>query len=222
MKPERTDTEFTREQKLELEEKAIETLLSMGVRFSVPLKIKPRKETKLRKWIVAHLGLFKAPRKDRRLPKAWNVTELEIPNVENMEMERIYQRNFHIKPLYLGTIDYLRKLFIQIEFDEEKLQEAPLEESQKLFGYTRQMAQIAAVAVINDPEIADPLGSRKVKDLTAFFLNHLTVARLKKLTDTICIMMDSEGFTSSIRLISVLGTTRPKENQDNARASLVE
>lgn len=220
MKPE-TDTEFTREQKLELEEKAIETLLSMGVRFSVPLKIKPRKETKLRTWAVAHLGLFKAPRKDRRLPKAWDITELEIPNVENMEMERIYQRNFHIKPLYLGTIDYLRKLYIQIEFDEERLQEAPLEESQKLFAYTRQMAQIAAVAVVNNPEVADPLGSRKVKELADFFMNHLTVERLRKLADTICIMMNSEGFTNSIRLISILGTTKPKA-QNAPRANLVE
>ena len=220
-KKEKTDErEYTREEQLELEEKAIETLLSMGVKFSVPLKIKPKNEPKLRVWARTHLGWFKAPRKDRRVPKSWNVTTLEVPNLETMAVETIYQRNFHIKPLYLGTIDYLRKLYIQIEFDEGKIQDNALEESPKLFQHTRLMAQIAAVAVINSPEVIDPLGSKAVKDLTEFFLTHLTVGRLKKLANTIAIMMDSEGFTNSIRLISVLGQTKPTKGAP--RASLVE
>lgn len=211
--------ELTREEKLALEEKAIETLLSMGVKFSVPLKIKPKSEPKLRKWARLHLGLFKAPRKDKRLPKSWKVATMEVPNLETMEVETVYQRNFHVKPLYLGTIDCLRKLYIQIEFDEDKVQDNPLEETPRLFQYTKLLAQIAAVAVVNAPEVADPLGSKEVKDLTEFFMTHLTVARLKKLVNTISVMMDSEGFTNSIRLISVLGTTKPK---NEPRANLVE
>jgi hypothetical protein len=218
-KPKEEQRAYTREEKLELEEKAIETLLSMGVKFSVPLKIKPRKEPEWRVWARTHLGWFKAPRKDKRLSKTWNVTTLEVPNLDNMSVETIYQRNFHIKPLYLGTIDYLRKLYIRIEYDEGKIQEDALGESPKLFQHTRLMAQIAAVAVINSPEVADPMDNRAVKDLTEFFLSHLTVRRLKKLSDTIAIMMDAEGFTNSIRLISVLGQTKPK---NATRANLVE
>lgn len=215
-----TSQELTREEKLALEEKAIETLLSMGAKFSVPLKIKPRSECKLRRWARLHLGWFKAPRKDRRLPKTWNVTTLEVPNLETMEVETIYQRNFHVKPLYLGTIDTLRKLYIQIEYNEENIQDNPLEESPKLFQYTKLLAKIAATAVVNAPEVADPVESKEVKDLTEFFFTHLTVARLKKLVGTISVMMDTEGFTNSIRLISVLGQTKPKTN--TPRASLVE
>lgn len=211
---------LTREQRLELEEKAIETLLSMGCRFSVPLKIKPLSEPKWRQWALVHLGLFKAPRKDRRLPKEWDVTTLEVPNADTMQMDLIYQRNFHLKPLYLGTIDVLRRLFLQIEFNEQNIQDNPLEESPKLFQYTKLMAQIAAVAVINSPEIVNPLGSKPVNELSEFFLTHLTVARLKKLASTISVMMDTEGFTSSIRLIRGLGLTKPQDK--DPRANLVE
>lgn len=210
---------FTREEQLEIEERAIEALLTMGVKFSVPLKIKPYNEPKLHRWARTHLRFLKLTVRDRRVPADWNVSTLEVPNVETMAVEQVYQRNFHIKPLYLGTIDYLRKLYIPIEFDEGKLQDKPLDESQRLFAHTLRMAQIAAVATINSPEVTDPLGSRAVKDLTEFFLTHLTVARLEKLASTIAVMMNNEGFTNSIRLMSVLGQTRPKSAP---KANLVE
>lgn len=208
--------ELTREERLAIEEQAIEALLEMGVKFSVPLKIKPYNEPKIHRWARTHLRFLKLTVRDRRVPAGWNVGTIEVPNVETMQMETVYQRNFHIKPLYLGTIDYLRKLYIQIEFDEGRIQERPKEESGRLFKYIDTMAKIVSVAVVNRPEETDPLGSKEVKELVPFFRNHLTVGRLQKLCSIIYTMMDDAGFTNSIRLLSGLGLTKPKQPEPGA------
>ena len=211
--------ELTREERLAIEEQAIEALLELGVKFSVPLKIKPYNEPKLHRWARTRLPFLKLSVRDRRVPADWNVGTLEVPNVDTMQMETVYQRNFHVKPLYLGTIDYLRKLYIEIEFDEGKIQERPKEESGRLFKYIDTMAKIVAVAVVNRPEATDPLGSKEVRELVPFFRNHLTVPRLQKLCGVIRTMMDDAGFTNSIRLLSGLGLTKPKSEPG---ADLVE
>lgn len=202
--------ELTREQQLEIEEKAIEALIQMGVRFSVPLKIHPVKTPKLIAWWNRRFPKHLKNWRDKRLPKTWDVTTTEIPDANVGMMKEVYVRNFVIKPLYLGTIDYLRKLYIQIEYSEEEIQENPLLESKKLFKYVPLMAEIAAVAVVNSSSLTDPL-SKEVKELQAFFMEHLTVARLKKLSDIISQMMNPGGFTSSIRSIMGIGTTKPKQ-----------
>ena len=117
-------------------------------------------------------------------------------------------RHFNVKPLYLGTIDRLRQMYIGIEYDEKTIQEQPIQESKRLFKYIKQMADIAAVAVINDPTVADK-DSKAVKELSKFLMEHLTVARLQKLTAIISQMMNPSGFISSIRLIREVGTTKP-------------
>ena len=48
--------ELTREQQLEIEEQAIQALLDMGVKFSVPLKINPVKPPKWVRWWNKHFG----------------------------------------------------------------------------------------------------------------------------------------------------------------------
>ncbi len=207
--------ELTREQRLEIEDKAIQALLSMGVKFSVPLKINPVKPSK---WFNFKKRIFRKRSKvwhDKRLPKDWDVTITEIPDtdVEIGRMKEIYMRLFHIKPLYLGTIDRLRQLYMLIEYDEEAVQAQPIPESKKLFKYIPQMAEIAAVAVINDPTVTDPR-NKAVRELKQFFIEHLTVARLQKLCDVINQMMNPAGFTSSIRLIREMGTTRPKTENE--------
>ncbi|MCM1220403.1 MAG: hypothetical protein NC548_38555 [Lachnospiraceae bacterium] len=206
------EKELTREQKLELEDKAINALLSMGAKFSVPLKINPVKPSK---WFNLMKRLFRKRNKvwrDKRIPKDWDVTLTEVPDVELGVNKEVYMRNFRIKPLYLGTIDYLRKLYIEIEYDEEAIQEQPLQESKRLFKYIPQMATIAAVAVINAPCVTNPK-DKSVKELAKFFIEHLTVARLQKLAGVINQMMNTAGFTSSIRLIREIGTTRPKAQE---------
>mgnify|MGYP000213070536 FL=1 len=203
--------DLTKEERLELEEKAIEALLQLGVKFSVPLKIYPVKPPKRVLWWNRTFPKMARIWRDKRIPVDWDVSIMEVPDADKGKMVDMYMRNFHIKPLYLGTIDYLRKLYIQIEYNEKDIQEQPIQESKKLFKYIPLMAEIAAVAVINSPEITNKR-SKEVEQLKTFFINHLTVARLKKLSDVISQMMNPGGFTSSIRSIREVGMTKPKAN----------
>lgn len=206
-------TELTREQRLEIEDKAIQALLSMGAKFTVPLKINPVKPSR---WFKLKKRIFSkrtAVWCDKQIPKGWDVTLTEMPDIEAGTMKEVYMRNFHIKPLYLGTIDRLRQLYILIEYDEEAVQAQPIQESKRLFKYIPQMAEIAAVAVLNNPDVADPR-NKDVRELKQFFMEHLTVARLQKLSEVIAQMMNPAGFTSSIRLIREMGTTRPKTEKE--------
>lgn len=171
--------DLTTEERLELEEKAIEALLQLGVKFSVPLKIYPVKPPKRVLWWNRTFPKMARIWRDKRIPVDWDVSVMEVPDADKGKMVDMYMRNFHIKPLYLGTIDYLRKLYIQIEYNEKEVQDQPIQESKKLFKYIPLMAEIAAVAVINSPEITNRR-SKEVEQLKTFFINHLTVARLKK------------------------------------------
>lgn len=203
------EIELTREQRIEIEEQAIQALLQMGVKFSVPLGIRPRKQPKAVTWWNKNFPNHVKVWRDKRIPKEWDVSTGDIPTTDGSSMETVYMRNFYIKPLYLGTIDILRKLYLQISYDEEAIDKEPLAESKKYFKYIPQMAEIAAVAVINAPNAAVAT-SRKVKELKAFFMEHLTVARLQRLSDVISQMMDAGGFTYSIRSIREVGTTKPR------------
>lgn len=213
---EKVTEELTREQQLELEEKAINALIEMGVKFSVPLKINPVNPPKRILWWNKHFPNHVKVWRDKRIPKDWNVSVESLPDPELGRMKDVYVRNFVIKPLYLGTIDCLRKLYLQIEFDEELIQDQPIQETKKLFKYIPLVAKIAAVAVLNNPTVADT-DSKEVKALSKFFVEHLNVTRLKRLADVISQMMNAGGFTSSIRSIREIGTTKPKD-----RADLVE
>lgn len=200
--------ELTREQRLEIEESALQALLQMGCKYSVPLKIYPVKPSK---WFNLRKRIFPKCTKvwhDKRIPKDWDISIKEIPDVETERLKEVYMRNFNVKPLYLGTIDRLRQMYIGIEYDEKNIQEQPIQESKRLFKYIKQMAEIAAIAVLNNPSVADK-DSKAVKELTKFFIEHLTVERLRKLTAIISQMMNPAGFTTSIRLIREVGTTKP-------------
>lgn len=215
-KQQTSEPELTREERLEIEEKAIQALIDMGVRFKVPLKINPVNPPKRVVWwnklFPNHLIVWR----DKRIPKDWDVTMEDMPDTEKKILKKMYIRHFRITPLYLGTIDRIRSLYLQIEYDEKKLQELPQQESKKLFKYIHLMAEIAAVAVINNPSVSDS-SNKEVKQLKQFFVENLNVNRLKRLADIISQMMNPGGFTSSIRSIKEIGATKP-----NLGANLVE
>lgn len=202
------NTELTREQQIEIEEKAIQALLSMGTKFSVNLRINPVKPPFYIRWWNRTFPDRVRIWRDRRIPKGWDVELTDVPDATAQRMVRVYRRNFYIKPLYLGTIDSLRKLYIQIEYNEEEIEEKPTEASGRLFKYIPLMAEIAAVAVINSPSVAEPSRSKEVNELKAFFMENLTVAMLKRMCDVIANMMNPSGFITSIRLIRETGTTK--------------
>lgn len=213
---EEQNKDLTREEQLEIEEKAIQALIDMGVKFSVPLKINPVNPPKRIVWWNKHFPNHVKVWRDRRLPKNWDISLSEVPDANLGELVKVYMRNFHIKPLYLGTIDAIRRLYIQIEYDEQAIQDQPIQESKKLFKYIPVMAEIAAVAVLNNPAVANPL-SKEVNELKAFFIEHLTVARLQRLAAIISQMMNAGGFTSSIRSIREIGVnTKPKQKENGA------
>jgi len=210
---ENKDKELTREERLDIEEKAIQALLQYGVKFSVPLKIEPSKPSKMILWWNRHFPKWAKSSRDKRIPDKWNVETVEIPDINQGQMKAVYMRNFHIKPLYLGTIDFIRMLAIEIEYNEQSIQENPAIESANLGKYSPLMAKIVAIATLNCCDISDPL-YKEVKELQQFFRNHLTVMRLQKLCQIIDQMTNKAGFTSSIRLILQLETeTKPKADR---------
>ena len=127
--------ELTKEQRLEIEENALQALLQMGCKFSVPLKIYPVKPSKWYNFLKRTFPKRTKVWHDKRIPKSWNVSVVEIPDVETERMKEVYMRQFNVKPLYLGTIDRLRQMYIGIEYDEKTIQEQPIQESKRLFKY---------------------------------------------------------------------------------------
>ena len=208
--------ELTREERLEIEEKAIQTLIDMGVKFKVPLRINPVNPPKRIAWWNKHFPNHLIVWRDKRIPKDWDVSLEDMPDPDKKELKKMYVRHFRVTPLYLGTIDRIRSLYIQIEYDEERLQELPQQEGKKLFKYIDLVAEIAAVAVLNNPTVSDP-DSQEVRQLKKFFIDNLSVNRLKRLADVISQMMNPGGFTRSIRSIREIGATKP-----TPRANLVE
>ena len=75
------------------------------------------------------------------------------------------------------------------------------------------MAKIDAMAVINDKRVTDP-ENEDVKELQAFFIEHLTVNTLSRLVSIISQMMNTVGFTNSIRsIVELPQPTKPKQNR---------
>lgn len=204
--------ELTRDEQLELEQQAIEALLQYGVKFTVPLKIEPKEPPGwIRFWnkrFPKHVKVWR----DKRIPKEWNVEKTTIVDINEGSEKEIYTRIFHIKPLMLGTTDIIRKIAIDMEFNERSLQDNPIPESERLMKFIPTMAKMAAVAIMNCSEISD-VNSKKVLELQKFLLTHLTSARLQKLCTAIAKMSDKGGFIDSTRLILQVGTTQPKASR---------
>lgn len=86
------ERELTREERLEIEEKAIQALVNMGVKFNVPLKINPVKPPRFIRWWNKHFPNHVKMWRDKRIPKGWDVSETEVPNAALQTMERVYMR----------------------------------------------------------------------------------------------------------------------------------
>ena len=86
------ERELTREERLEIEEKAIQALVNMGVKFNVPLKINPVKPPRFIRWWNRYFPNHVKMWRDKRIPKGWDVSETEVPNAALQTMERVYMR----------------------------------------------------------------------------------------------------------------------------------
>lgn len=193
---------LTKSEKLELEDQAIQALLQYGVKFSVPLKIKPKNPPRMIIWWNRMFPKMARVWRDRRIPKDWDVELKEIVDINWSATKEVYMRTFHVKPLFGGTIMSLRKRYIEMDIEDW---DAPTVD---VFKYWEIMAEIAAIAIMNDGRIVNSL-DKEMKELKQFLLEHLETIRLQKLAGIINGMMNREGFRNSIRSIQGVGITQP-------------
>lgn len=116
-------------------------------------------------------------------------------------------RRWVIKQPFLGTLDYLTREYLVMDFDENKLQENPLRESKIIASkYTMNMARIVAIALLN--------GKWKIKLFTGILSRYLfwrlTPSKIVNLAIIINTLNNTTDFTNSIRLMSGMRTTAPK------------
>lgn len=73
------ERELTREERLEIEEKAIQALVNMGVKFNVPLKINPVKPPRFIRWWNKHFPNHVKMWRDNVFPKAGTCPKRKYP-----------------------------------------------------------------------------------------------------------------------------------------------
>lgn len=116
------------------------------------------------------------------------------------------ERSFIIRQPYLGTLDYLSREFIDMDFSEEKLQGNAMGESKRLIAHNaRRCARVIAIAILNSKwriKLLAPL-------LASYLLWRITPDKLFKLTLLINTISNVADFTNSIRFLSVTRTTSP-------------
>lgn len=123
------------------------------------------------------------------------------------------KRTFHIKQLYLGTMDLVSETFAKMEIDEVKISEDPIAEGRRLEHlYAREMARIVALAVLN--------GKWKIRFFarfyTSYFLWRINPTKLYQLAMIINTLSNTPDFVNSIRLLSIVRTAPPKADRIEA------
>lgn len=119
-------------------------------------------------------------------------------------------RVFTIRQPYLGTLDSLSELYLQMGFSEEALKANPMQEGRKLSAENAKiMARVVAVAVLNSY-----WGIRLFTGILArYFLWRVTPSTLFQLAMIINTISNVADFTNSIRLLSLVRTTQPKADR---------
>lgn len=185
------------------EAKAIDTLLENSQTIQIPLNPKALKPS-LPARLLSNLfpGL-----KNKHLPGDWDIT------IQRDDKGRqTYLRTMQISPLYLGTIDQIRQLSLQINYDEQDLQQDPIAESRRLFNHIDTVTAIAALATLNAPPKTTKSHKKQLNELKEFYKEHLTPSSLLRLIHLINFMSNPADFLCSIRLVQMIGSTRPKAN----------
>lgn len=128
---------------------------------------------------------------------------------------KVGKRSFLIQQPYLGTLDRLSDLYMQMTYDEEALNEGGVIEANKIVMQSAKLwAMVVAVSVCN---------SRwKIKFLAPFmarfFLWNMKAADLKTLSDLIMKMSGIVDFIISTRSIAGARTTKPNPVEQNKQA----
>lgn len=123
---------------------------------------------------------------------------------------RIFKKkhSFMLRQAYLGTLLMLSKYYLKVGFDEKKLVDDPLGVSRlEITRTAKTLAMIAAIGILNN--------KTKIKlfarPFAKWLLWRLTPNKLYELSMTIVVLNNTGDFINSIRLMSALRVTAPKE-----------
>lgn len=116
------------------------------------------------------------------------------------------ERTFEIKQPFLGTLDAMSRVSIDLAISEEAIDANPLQESKRLSSQNaRKCARIIAMAILN--------GYWRIKLFAPFLATYLfwrlTPEKLIQLTLMINRISNLGDFINSIRLMSASRTTAP-------------
>ncbi len=133
--------------------------------------------------------------------------------VDRTGLFRRKPRTFHIKQLFLGTMDLVSEAFAKMEIDEVALAEDPIAEGRRLEHlHAREMARIVALAVLNDKWKI----SLFARFYTSYFLWRINPSKLYQLAMIINTLSNTPDFVNSIRLLSIVRTAPPKADRVEA------
>lgn len=116
-------------------------------------------------------------------------------------------RTFTIKQPYLGTLDHLSALFLEMKINEMDIEADPNGESKRLVNRSsKSCARVVAVAVLNSK-----WGIRLFTNIyAAYFMWRVTPKKMWQLAVITNQMCNLGDFTNSIRLMSGARTMKPK------------
>ena len=133
--------------------------------------------------------------------------------VDRTGLFRRKPRAFHIKQLFLGTMDLVSEAFAKMEIDEVALAEDPIAEGRRLEHlHAREMARIVALAVLNDKWKIRLFA----RFYTSYFLWRINPSKLYQLAMIINTLSNTPDFVNSIRLLSIVRTAPPKADRVEA------
>lgn len=133
--------------------------------------------------------------------------QFHVPKLSVLKyLSKKKERTFTIHQPYLGRLDYLSAVFIEMEIDELKLQENPMQEAKQLVKKTAKLCAKAIAIAVLDTRFKIRLFSGF---LTNYFYWRITPAKLLQLALLINAMSNYPDFTNSIRLMSGARTTIP-------------
>lgn len=122
------------------------------------------------------------------------------------------KHTFLLKQAYLGTLLLLSKYYLKVGFDEQKLTDDPLGASRlEITKSAKTLAKIAAIGMLNSKWKIRLFA----RPLAKWLLWRLTPQKLYELSMTIVVLNNTGDFMNSIRLMSALRVTAPKETETN-------
>lgn len=123
---------------------------------------------------------------------------------------RIFKKkhSFMLRQAYLGTLLMLSKYYLKVGFDEKKLVDDPLGVSRlEITRTAKTLAMIAAIGILNNKTKIRLFA----RPFAKWLLWRLTPNKLYELSMTIVVLNNTGDFINSIRLMSALRVTAPKE-----------